>query len=284
MLLDHVFLLTTFDWLLLESSAFRVVDLTHSQGVTTLYWPGNVDFNFTILARGQTENFWLEANWFGTAEHGGTHLDSPSHFSQGQWRTHQIPPSRLIGPGAVIDLKPQAIENPDYRVTIRDLEKWEQSHGRIPNGAIVLINFGWAHRYPNRSLVFNTNDTENSTTFHFPGIHEDTARWMAANRNISIVAVDTPSVDSGQAVHFPVHQIFGRNNIPGVENVANIDALPVTGSTVFVGVIKLFDGSGGPTRIMALIDDPCQNNGANQLSNGLPFLAFALLTCLLNKY
>ena len=219
----------------------------------------------------------LETNWFGTAEHGGTHLDSPSHFGRGKWRTHQIPPSRLIGPGIVIDLKPQAIENPDYRVTVRDLEKWEQSHGRIPNGAILLINFGWASRYPNRSLVFNTNDTENSTTFHFPGIHEDAARWIVANSNVSIVAVDTPSVDSGQAVNFPVHQIFGGSNIPGVENVANMDALPVTGSTVFVGVIKLFDGSGGPTRIMALLDGPCQTNEGKRLSSGVLFAAVAFV-------
>ena len=33
---------------------FKVVDLTHEHSPTTLYWPGNPDYNFTILARGNT--------------------------------------------------------------------------------------------------------------------------------------------------------------------------------------------------------------------------------------
>ena len=182
-------------------------------------------------------------------------MDSPSHFFEGKWRTHQIPPSRLIGPGIVVNVTSQTAQNPDYRLLVSDLESWEKIHGRIPEGAIVLMHSDWGVRYPDRSSVFNTNQPENSSTFHFPGIHEDAARWLATRRSTSIVGVDTPSVDYGQSTQFLAHRVLGQYNIPGLENVANLRELPAKGSTVFVGVIKLVGGSGGPARILAVVDD-----------------------------
>ena len=37
----------------------------------------------------------------------------------------------------------------------------------------------------------------------------------------------------------------------GIENVANLDLLPVKGATVFVGAPKHRGGTGGPARVMA---------------------------------
>jgi kynurenine formamidase len=38
-----------------------------------------------------------------------------------------------------------------------------------------------------------------------------------------------------------------------LEDVANLDLVPATGSTVVVAPIKLEGGSGGPVRILALV-------------------------------
>ncbi|XP_041377195.1 isatin hydrolase-like [Gigantopelta aegis] len=268
--------LVLFDWLTLTECAKAVVDLTHGQDVSTVYWPGNVDFNFTITTREQTQYYWYESNWFGTAEHGGTHLDSPCHFQKGKWRTHQIPPSRLIGPGIVINVTSQAANNADYKLSISDLESWEEMHGRIPEGAIVLMHSDWGVRYPNRSLVFNTNEPEKPSTFHFPGFHEDAASWLVTRRRVSIVGVDTPSVDHGQSIEFLVHQVLGQHNVPDLENVANLRQLPAKGFTVFVGVIKLVGGSGGPARILAVVDDDSEPS-RGYVCLGVPALLIAEL-------
>ena len=67
-------------------------------------------------------------------------------------------------------------------------------------------------------------------------------------RNIIGLGVDTPSTDFGQSKDFKTHQILGSANVWGLENVANLDALPPKGFTILNMVYKLKDGSGAPSR------------------------------------
>ncbi|XP_052082376.1 isatin hydrolase-like [Mytilus californianus] len=253
---------------------FKVVDLTHDHSNTTIYWPGNPEYNFTILARGNTTGgFWYESNYIGTAEHGGTHLDSPAHFYKDRLRTHNIPIENLVGPGVIINVKNKAAANADYQVSIDDLKQWENIYKQIPENAIVIMNSGWNDRYPNASLVFNTDSPTDSNTFHFPAWHETTIEWLISKRSVNVVGVDTPSTDFGQSKTFPVHILLGQANIPGAENVANLDAIPEAGSIIFVAVTKIYDGSGGPARIFATVP-------INDTSSGCSHeLSFVLLMC-----
>ena len=169
--------------------------------------------------------------------------------------------------------------DPDYRVQIQDLLDWEEEHGRIPNGAIVLMYSGWADKYGNKSLYFGTNETDSPATFHFPGFHEDAADWLVSYRRIHMVGVDTASMDYGQSKTFPVHVILGRENICGVENVANLDKISqVTDTMIYVAAIKLFDGSGGPARVFATYTDTHgdTNGGIRPFTNML-YLTFVLI-------
>lgn len=138
------------------------------------------------------------------------------------------------------------------------LQEWEANHGRLPDNCIIMMNSGWSRRYPDARKVFNSNDTRDPAGFHFPGIDPDLVVWLASYRDVIAMAVDTPSVDRGQAPNFPTHQMLGRYSILGVENVRNMGRLPPTGATVVLGVIKLQDGSGGPVRVLALIDESCE--------------------------
>ncbi|KAH3824671.1 isatin hydrolase-like [Dreissena polymorpha] len=233
----------------------RIVDLTHAQNIEAIYWPGNPSYNFTIFSRGQNAvgGFWYESNSFATAEHGGTHLDAPAHFYENRSRTHQIPMEKLVGRGVIINVKTKASRNPDYRVTVDDLQNWEAKYGRIPNGAVVVMNSGWHQKYPNKTKVFGTESTTDPANFHFPGFHEKAADWLVKHRNIHVLGVDTPSIDYGQSKTFPVHVILGRADIPALENAANLNAIPEFGSIISVAVIKLEDGSGGPARVFAML-------------------------------
>ena len=46
---------------------------------------------------------------------------------------------RLVGRLHVLDLKKEAAENPDYEVTVNDIEKYEEMYGRIEPGSVVSI-------------------------------------------------------------------------------------------------------------------------------------------------
>ncbi|CAG2184820.1 unnamed protein product [Mytilus edulis] len=211
----------------------------------------------------------LEMNYIGTAEHGGTHLDSPAHFYKDRLRTHNIPIENLVGPGVIINVKNKAAANVDYQVSIDDLKQWENIYDQIPENAVVIMNSGWNDRYPNASLVFNTDSPTDSSTFHFPSWHEKTIEWLISERSVNVIGVDTPSNDFGQSKTFPVHILLAQANIPGAENVANLDAVPEAGSNIFVAVTKIYDGSGGPARIFATVPIKDTSSGC---SHGFSFV------------
>lgn len=90
--------------------------------------------------------------------------------------------------------------------------------------------------------------------FSFAGIHADASRWLVKNRNIKLVGIDTASIDYGQSKLFESHRILYKENIPGLENIANMDQLPVKGFTVYAAPMFISGGSGGPCRVFALLD------------------------------
>ena len=144
------------------------------------------------------------------------------------------------------------------------LQAWEKTHGKIPPKSVVIMNSGWGSRYPNASRVFNTANPTNATTFHFPGIHPDAASFLATQRQVIAVGVDTPSTDYGQSVTFATHVTLGQHNVLGLENLANLDELPSLGATLVIGLIKLRDGSGGPARILGIVEDIGTGTGSGR--------------------
>lgn len=147
-----------------------------------------------------------------------------------------------------------------FRVTVADLLVWEKKHGEMPRHAIVMMNSGWSSRYRNKTLVFGTNTPTDVSTFHFPSWHEDAVTWLINKRQVNAVGVDTPSTDYGQTTNYPCHVIMGKNDVVGIENVANLDKVPESRSMIYVPVLNIFEGSGGPARVFATFDDESNKN------------------------
>ncbi|MDP1586337.1 MAG: cyclase family protein, partial [Prosthecobacter sp.] len=189
------------------------------------------------------------------SEHGGTHVDAPIHFAEKGQTVDQIPIGQLIGAAVVIDVSAQAAENADYRVTVADFEAWEKEHGRIPQGAIVLLRTGFASFWPEAKAYLGTDQrgAEAVPKLHFPGLHPEAASWLIAERPIKAIGLDTASIDHGQSTLFESHRILLGKNIPAFENVAALDQLPATGALVLALPMKIKEGSGGPLRIVAWV-------------------------------
>ena len=87
--------------------------------------------------------------------------------------------------------------------------------------------------------------------------------------------MDTPSVDYGQSSDFKTHRIFGAQNVWGLENLHNVDKLPPKGFTIYNMAYKSNEGSGGPSRVIAVL---------NSSFVSTPNVLLILILCLLNLY
>ena len=233
----------------------HIVDLSHAYDAETVYWPTSPSkFELEELAYGQTEaGFFYAANSLSTPEHGGTHLDAPIHFSEGKWTTEAIPVERLMGPGVVIDVREQAAADREYRLTPEDLAAHEAAHGVVPEGAIVMLNTGWSAFWPDAEQYLGDATRGDASNLSFPSYGEAAARILVEERKAGALGVDTASIDYGPSTDFIVHQIANGANVPGLENVTDLDRLPATGSWIVALPMKIAGGSGGPARIVALI-------------------------------
>jgi len=233
----------------------KVVDLTHAFDEKTIYWPNSPSaFELKQQSYGQTPGGWFySSNTFCTPEHGGTHLDAPIHFSKDGRTADKIPVRQLIAPAAVIDIRKKAVADPDYRLTVADVKEWEGRHGAIAPGAIVLLETGWSTRWPDKKTYLGDDTPGDTTRLHFPSYGKEAAEYLVRERKAGALGVDTASIDYGASKDFIVHQIANGANVPGLENVAHLDALPETGAWVVALPMKIAGGSGGPLRIVALL-------------------------------
>lgn len=55
--------------------------------------------------------------------------------------------------GVVVDPSAPSAKHRDYQVRGEDFEAWEAEHGRLPEGAIVLLRTGWAERWGARARL-----------------------------------------------------------------------------------------------------------------------------------
>lgn len=239
----------------LDLGHYDLVDLTHPFNAETIYWPTSpTSFAFEELAHGEVDaGYFYSANAFCAPEHGGTHLDAPIHFAEGGHTTDQIPLDRLIAPAVVIDVASLAMRDADYRVSISDVQMFEQQFGIIEAGSIVLLYTGWSRYWPDRKAYLGDDTPGDASRLHFPSFGEEAARFLIEDRGVAVLGADVASIDFGQSTDFLVHRIAAERNVPGLENLTNLEALPPRGAIVVALPMKIEGGSGGPVRVIALV-------------------------------
>lgn len=226
--------------------AATVIDLGHALSETSPSWSG--ERTFSRIATETTAKDGYEAGKFSSEEHFGTHLDAPAHFG-GTWTTDQIPVDRFVRSGVCINVEAAVARDEDYRVTLADVKAFEARHGSIKEGMVVLIATGWDRRWPDAGRYMNVRDGVK----HFPGISVEAGTYLAKDRRVVGIGLDTPSIDYGPSAQFETHHVTLLLNLYHIENAANLTSLPPSGFTVVVAPINIVGGSGGPTRLFALV-------------------------------
>lgn len=236
----------------LASGKLRVVDLGWPLNDTSPYWPAENYEPFRLTTIATLEKNGVLSKAFYCPEHLGTHLDAPNHFEKNQPAVDLIDPANLFAHGVKIDISTQSDADADYRLTKADVEDWEKKHGRIPEGAVVLLYTGWSRHWNNYPRYKNQ---DSMGRLHFPGYSAEAAKLLVGERKVKGLGIDTLSIDHGPSKDFIVHHIVNGAGRYGLENLAHLDKLPVKGFYLVSAPIKIETGSGGPARVFAILPE-----------------------------
>lgn len=227
--------------------SMKVVDLTLTLGPDTVMWPGAPQPTAQTVLTIAHDGFYNRLISF--VEHSGTHFDAPCHMVEGQQSVDQIDPGTLVAPVAMIDISAEIGDDADGVLTAEMLADWEAQHGPVPQGAAVFLRTGWEDRIGDKVAYMNDGGP-----LRFPGFGPEAARVLVDDRGAVGLGVDTLGIDPGSNEAFVVHRTVSHiKGLWHLENLTNLKLLPPQGAWVFVGVIKLQDGSGGPARVLALV-------------------------------
>lgn len=226
----------------------KVVDLSHVISVDIPLWPGDPPVELEPVANFADDGYFLRR--FSIGEHSATHMNAPNSFHDGAEGIDSYSPASLVVPAVVIDARAAAAADPDYQLSVADVTAWEAAHGRVPQGAVVIMWTGWQDKWSDPAAFFNEDAGGN---MHFPGFGGEATLFLLTERGVAGVGIDTHGVDPGLDEAYATNtEVLARHGIV-LENLANLDQLPPTGATLVIGVLRLKDGSGSPVAVTAFV-------------------------------
>lgn len=253
--LCFIFLLNSFIYG--EDLKENILDMTYPYDGNTIYWPTAEPFNRTPVSWKILDGgWWYASNNYSASEHGGTHVDAPIHFARNGRTIGEIPLDEWIAPAIKIDVTEKCEKDRDYLLTVDDIKAWESKNGKIPHKAWVIMYTGIGTKfYPDRKKVLGTDikGPDAIPYLSFPGFSPEAAEFLTKERNITGIALDTPSIDYGKSKDFKVHQIICGANKLAIENIASLDKIPEKGIILYVVPMLITAGTGSPARIFTIL-------------------------------
>ncbi|WP_182359766.1 cyclase family protein [Tomitella gaofuii] len=244
----------------------RIVDLTHTLDEHFPLWPGDPLFRMRRVPA--SPGFVVHELCFG--EHTGTHVDAPLHCAPGGAGVDRIRVDDLVAPLVLIDIAGRAESEPDALATPADIAAWESLHGRIPGGALVALITRPAPAGPRSAaepaphaapdgdaevgVLARSLTPDAAGDAHWPGFSRESVEYLVHRRAVVAVGTDAPSIDCGASADFPAHHAVLGAGRYAIEMLAALRTLPPVGATIVVAPLKHRGGSGGPARVLALLD------------------------------
>jgi kynurenine formamidase len=231
---------------MIELEKYQIIDLTQPISSSMTTWPGDPQTEIEPIAVINDHGYFL--NRLAIGEHTGTHIGAPLHIISGGRDVSDIEPNYLITPAVKITISPLACENPDYLLRYEDIIGWENIHGTITKGSVVLVETGWSKFWTSPNEYFGYN----GDTMHFPGISSKAAKFLVETRRAVGLGIDSAGLDGGQCEDLLVNRIFLKAGAFHLENLTHLDVIPETGAIIFIGALPIIGGSGSPCRVLLL--------------------------------
>ena len=214
----------------------KVIDLTLTISNRIPTFPGSPQPNFIPWEKIKDDGYNLELLFL--SSHTGTHLDAPYHFLEKGAKIHEISLKKLVSEAVLIKSRKKSNE----AITKTDIQKFEKKHEKIDGFSSVIFSTGW-QRNLQKKYYFTKN----------PGLSVSAAKYLESKK-VSLVGIDSPSIDLGIDSKFSVHQIFAKNGMLIVENLANLEKIKSSKFHLVVLPLKLKGATGSPVRAIAFVE------------------------------
>lgn len=231
----------------------RWVDLTHPYDENVPHWKGFQPAERKRLYSIEKDGFAVDQ--YTHVGQWGTHVDPPAHFHTGKRTLDQIEVKEQLLPLVLLDVHRQVAGNPDYQVTLADVQAWEKRHGPIPAGAFVALRTDWSQRWPDQQRIQNLDA---QGVAHYPGWSREVLTYLYETRKITASGHETTDTDPGVATSRDDYSlesyILGRDHYQ-IELLANLDQVPEAGALISVTFPRIARGTGFPARAFAILPD-----------------------------
>ena len=214
----------------------KILDLTLTISNKIPTFPGSPQPNFIPWEKIKDDGYNLELLFL--SSHTGTHLDAPYHFLEKGAKIHEISLKKLVSNAVLIKSRKKRNET----ITKTDIQKFEKKHGKIESFSSVVFWTGWQ-----RNLQKDNYFTKN------PGLSVSAAKYLASKK-VSLVGIDSPSIDLGTDSKISVHHVFSKKGILIVENLANLEKIKSSKFHLVVLPLKLKNATGSPVRAIAFVE------------------------------
>lgn len=180
------------------------------------------------------------------SDHAGTHVDAPKHFSAtpGALSIDQMPIEDFYTSAICLDLSRVELK---AEITVEEMEAALVESGQeIQPGDTVLIYMAFNKRIP-----FEDERWQHD----FPGLSLEAVYWLA-DKGCKIFGVEAISPAPEGEPNFKAHNACAERNITHIEGLDNLHQMVGKGRFTFLCFpLKIRDGSGGPMRAVALLDE-----------------------------
>lgn len=198
------------------------------------------------------EDFFLVED-IDTGSHAGTHLDVPAHFIEEGRTVDELDAEEFVWPVYKIDVRGQTFA--DNFVEIDDIEAFEDDNGRIPRGALVVLQTGAEEFWGAEEVMIdedgNSANVDDLFDFENAGFSGAAVQWLFDERSIDGVGSDAYGPDAFGDDSFDATFTTLANDGVALVALDNLDSVNTRGDIIFAPTIALSDGSGFTTEPLA---------------------------------
>lgn len=234
--------------------AGRWIHLSHEVDASIPHFPIFSPIEVKTLTTIPENGFYTQEITIGTQY--GTHIDAPFHFVEGRQTLQDIPLEDKVLSLVVIHLEEKVAENPDYELTIADIENHEKLYGKIPAGSFVAFASGWSKYFKNPEKFYNRDE---EGVEHTPGWSLEALKFLHEERQVKAIGHETLNTDSGVAAAKNGGSLVGEyywldKNKYQLEVLKDLEQVPAVGSIILVGFPNISGVSGFNADVVAVTE------------------------------